>query len=43
MKRCLLDSSFIIDLFNEIADRRRGPAHEWAEANPAAELWVSPV
>ena len=43
MKRCLLDSSFVIDLFNEVASRRRGPAHTWIGRNTGADLWVSPV
>ena len=29
MKRCLLDSSFIIDLLNELADDEPGPALRW--------------
>ena len=43
MKRCLLDSSFVIDLFNEVAANRRGPAHAWISRNSGADLWVSPV
>jgi predicted nucleic acid-binding protein len=43
MKRCLLDSSFLIDLFNETAANRRGPARAWVARNPRADLWVSPV
>jgi predicted nucleic acid-binding protein len=43
MKRCLLDSSFIIDLFTEVAANRRGPAHAWIARNSGADLWVSPV
>jgi predicted nucleic acid-binding protein len=43
MKRCLLDSSFVIDLFNEHADRRVGPATSWLRRNPRAQLWISPV
>lgn len=43
MKRCLLDSSFVIEFFNELADSRRGPARAWATRNPTAELWVSAV
>jgi predicted nucleic acid-binding protein len=43
MKRCLLDSSFVIDLFNEVAARQHGPARAWAERNAGADLWVSPV
>ncbi len=43
MSRFLLDSSFVIDLLNEIASNRRGPARAWAARNSRAELWISPV
>ncbi len=43
MKRCLLDSSFLIDYLNEVADDAPGPAHAWLHRNPGAELWISPV
>ena len=43
MKRYLLDSSFLIDLFNEYADGRIGLATTWLRTNPRAELWISPV
>jgi predicted nucleic acid-binding protein len=43
MKRYLLDSSFVIDLLNEVAANQRGPARVWAARNPGADLWVSPV
>jgi predicted nucleic acid-binding protein len=43
MKRCLLDSSFVIDLLNEVAANRRGPARAWVSRNASACLWVSPV
>lgn len=43
MSRFLLDSSFVIDLLNEIAANQRGPARTWAARNPGAELWISPV
>lgn len=43
MSRHLLDSSFVIDLFNEIADGCDGPAHRWLRAHPRTELWISPV
>ncbi|HLY07533.1 MAG TPA: PIN domain-containing protein [Rhizomicrobium sp.] len=43
MKACLLDSSFVIDLLNEIADAREGPALVWLKRNPKARLWISPV
>jgi predicted nucleic acid-binding protein len=43
VSRFLLDSSFVIDLLNEIAANQRGPARAWATRNPGAELWISPV
>ena len=43
MKRFLLDSSFLIDLLNEIADASKGPAFEWLQRNEKAQLWISPV
>lgn len=44
MKRpCLLDSSFVIDLLNELADGVAGPAMAWLRNNPRARLWISPV
>jgi predicted nucleic acid-binding protein len=43
MKRCLLDSSFLIDLLNEVAANQAGPARAWAARNRGAELWISPV
>jgi predicted nucleic acid-binding protein len=43
MKHCLLDSSFIIDLLNEIADGKAGAALNWLRRNGAAALWISPV
>ena len=43
MKTCLLDSSFLIDLLNEIAAGDAGSAHRWLRRNAAAELWISPV
>ncbi|MCX6951449.1 MAG: type II toxin-antitoxin system VapC family toxin [Verrucomicrobia bacterium] len=43
MSRFLLDSSFVIDLLNEVAANRRGPARAWAARRPGAELWISPV
>lgn len=39
----LLDSSFIIDLLNEIADGQAGPAMEWLQANSKGRVWVSAV
>ncbi len=43
MKTCLLDSSFLIDLLNEIAAGDAGSAHTWLTRNAAAKLWISPV
>lgn len=43
MSRFLLDSSFVIDLLNEIAANERGPARAWAARNSGADLWISPV
>lgn len=44
MTRYLLDSSFVIDLLNEIADHdEEGAALKWLRANRRAELWISPV
>jgi predicted nucleic acid-binding protein len=43
VKTCLLDSSFLIDLMNEIAAGDAGSAHRWLRRNAAAELWISPV
>ena len=43
MRRFLLDSSFVIDLLNEIADDSKGPAFEWLERNEKARLWITPV
>ena len=43
MKDCLLDSSFIIDLLNEIAGGKAGAALTWLHRNGAATLWISPV
>jgi predicted nucleic acid-binding protein len=43
MKRCLLDSSFVIDFFNEVAANQTGPARHWTARNRSAALWVSPV
>jgi predicted nucleic acid-binding protein len=43
VKICLLDSSFLIDLLNEIAAGDAGSAHRWLRRNAAAEVWISPV
>jgi len=40
---CLLDSSFVIDLLNEVADGVPGPAMLWLRRNRRAQLWISPV
>ena len=39
----LLDSSFLIDLLNELAARNPGPACVWLRRNPRVRLWVSAV
>jgi len=36
MKRCLLDSSFLV--FNEYPNGRVGPAVTWLQKNPRTEL-----
>lgn len=43
MKHCLLDSSFVIDLLNEIAGGKEGAALGWLRRNGTAALWISPV
>jgi predicted nucleic acid-binding protein len=43
VKQFLLDSSFVIDLLNEIADDEPGPALHWLKKNPRARLWIGPV
>ena len=42
-RHCLLDSSFLIDLLNEIASAAPGPAAAWLRRNRHAQLWISPV
>jgi predicted nucleic acid-binding protein len=42
-RHCLLDSSFVIDLLNEMAGGERGPAIAWLEKNPRTQFWISPV
>jgi predicted nucleic acid-binding protein len=44
MKRYLLDSTFVIDLLNELADGDdKGPALNWLRKNRRASLWIGPV
>lgn len=43
MRKCLLDSSFLIDLLNEMAADQPGPALSWLQGNAAARLWITPV
>ena len=43
MKRCLLDSSFVIAWVNEAAANERGPAVRWIARKPHCDLWVSPI
>jgi predicted nucleic acid-binding protein len=43
MMQFLLDSSFLIDLLNEIANDEPGPALRWLKKNSRARLWIGPV
>jgi predicted nucleic acid-binding protein len=43
MKKYLLDTSFVIELLNEIANGLSGPALIWLQSNNSARLWISPV
>jgi predicted nucleic acid-binding protein len=43
VKHCLLDSSFVIDLLNEIVGGKEGAALGWLRRNGTAALWISPV
>jgi predicted nucleic acid-binding protein len=43
MRKCLLDSSFLVDLLNEMAAGQSGPALSWLQTNGLAHLWISPV
>jgi predicted nucleic acid-binding protein len=44
MTSYLLDSSFVIDLLNEIAENDdEGVALKWLKRNRRAQLWISPV
>ena len=43
MRKCLLDSSFLIDLLNEMSTGQAGPALSWLRDNAAAHLWITPV
>lgn len=43
MKKYLLDSSFLVDLLNEMAEDREASAFEWLRRNPKTQLWISPV
>lgn len=43
MKSLLLDTSFVVDLFEEMGSGRRGPAMECLEAHRGDQLWISPV
>lgn len=42
-QHCLLDSSFVIDLLNEVASGKPGPAFRWLARNPKTTLWISAV
>jgi predicted nucleic acid-binding protein len=43
VKKCLLDSSFVIDLLNEMANDEEGAAFAWLRRNAKSRLWISPV
>jgi predicted nucleic acid-binding protein len=43
MRKCLLDSSFLVDLLNEMSAGQSGPALDWLRNNALAHLWISPV
>jgi predicted nucleic acid-binding protein len=43
VKKCLLDSSFLTALLNEMADDREGAVLAWLRRNPKEQLWISPV
>jgi predicted nucleic acid-binding protein len=44
VKRYLLDSSFVIDLLNAMANNDdEGVALNWLKRNSRAQLWISPV
>jgi predicted nucleic acid-binding protein len=43
MRKCLLDSSFLIDLLSELAAGQAGPALSWLKGNASAHLWITPV
>jgi predicted nucleic acid-binding protein len=43
VKKCLLDSSFVIDLLNEMANDCEGAAFAWLRRNRRAQLWISLV
>jgi predicted nucleic acid-binding protein len=43
VKKYLLDSSFLIDLLNEMAGGKAGPALGWLRRNALARLWITPV
>jgi predicted nucleic acid-binding protein len=43
VKHALLDSSFVIDLLNELAAGEEGNAVAWLRRNSRVKLWVSPV
>jgi predicted nucleic acid-binding protein len=43
MRPYLLDSSFLIDLLNELAANKPGAALDWLGRNSSAALWISPI
>lgn len=43
MRKCLLDSSFLVDLLKEMAAAQAGAALNWLERYALAHLWITPV
>jgi len=43
VRKCLLDSAFLIDLLNEMAAGEIGSALNWLKRNESARLWITPV
>jgi predicted nucleic acid-binding protein len=43
VRKCLLDSSFLVDLLNELAAGKTGAALTWLQRNESARLWITPV
>jgi predicted nucleic acid-binding protein len=43
VRKCLLDSAFVIDLLNELAAGETGSALDWLKRNESDRLWITPV